>query len=67
MLDYAYIFHFLNNHAIKMLNVPRGTKKWINETGKSAVELYNTLYDEEQIVLGNIEKRAANTYKLEIK
>ena len=46
MVDYNYIHSFLNNYAIYMYQVPRGSEEWKNTTINFAKELYQVLYND---------------------
>ena len=64
MVDYNYIYGFLNNYAIYMYQVPRGSEEWKNTTINFAKELYQVLYNEEKYMLGQITTSTVNTYEL---
>lgn len=64
MVDYNYIYGFLNNYAIYMYQVPRGSEEWKNTTMNFAKELYQVLYNEEQYMLGQIKPSATNQWEL---
>lgn len=64
MVEYNYIHSFLNNYAIYMYQVPRGSEEWKNTTMNFAKELYQVLYNEEQYMLRQIKPSATNEWKL---
>ena len=64
MVEYNYIHSFLNNYAIYMYQVPRGSEEWKNTTINFAKELYQVLYNEEQYVLRQIKPSATNEWEL---
>lgn len=64
MVDYNYIHSFLNNYAIYMYQVPRGSEEWKNTTINFAKELYQVLYNEEQYMLRQIRTSTTNKWEL---
>ena len=64
MVDYNYIHNFLNNYAIYMNQVQRGSQEWEDVTQNFAKELYQVLYHEEMYMLGQIKSSATSTYIL---
>ena len=64
MVEYNYIYNFLNNYAVKMLYARRGTDDWITETTKAAEELYNLLCEEEKYMLKGIKTTGSNTWTI---
>lgn len=64
MVDYNYIYSFLNNYAIYMYQVPRGSEEWKNNTINFAKELYQVLYNEEKYMLGQIKNSTSSTWNL---
>ena len=54
MVEYNYLCGFLQNYGIQISQVQRGSKHWQDVTQHFAKELYNTLYLEEERMLGNI-------------
>ena len=64
MIEYSYIYNFLNNHAIKMLSVPRGTEEWVKENTNSAAELYNLLCEEEKYMLEGVRTYGSDTWTI---
>lgn len=64
MIDYNYIYSFLQNYAIYINQVPRGSEEWKDTTTNFAKELYQVLYNEEQYMLGQIKPSATNKWEL---
>ena len=64
MVDYNYIHTVLNNYGVQISQVQKGTEEWLNITTKFAKELYLTLYNEEQYILGQIKPMTTSTYVL---
>ena len=64
MVEYNYIYGFLNNYAIYMNQVQRGSQEWEDVTQNFAKELYQVLYHEEIYMLGQIKSSSTSKYIL---
>ena len=64
MLDYNYIYSFLNKYGSYINGIPEGSEEWRDNTTNFAKELYQILKNEEHYLLGKIKTQAGN--KLEI-
>ena len=64
MVDYNYIHGFLNNYGIQISQIQKGSDEWLKTTTNFAKELYLTLYNEEQYMLGQFKPAATSTYTL---
>lgn len=64
MVEYNYIYNFLNNYGSYINGVPQGSEEWRDTTTNFASELYNVLKNEEYYLLRKIDTQTTN--KLEI-
>lgn len=64
MLDYNYIYNFLNKYGNYINGVAEGSEEWRDVTTNFATELFQVLKGEERSLLGKIKTTSSNTYKI---
>ena len=64
MVEYNYIYKMLNNYGSQIHKTKQNTKEWQNITEDFAIDLYNTLVEEEKIMLGQIRNSSSSTYEI---
>ena len=64
MVEYNYIYKMLNNYGSQIHKTKQNTKEWKNITEDFAIDLYNTLIEEEKIMLGQIRNSSSSTYEI---
>ena len=62
MLDYNYIYNFLNHYGSYINGVAEGSEEWRDITTNFATELFQVLKEEERSLLGKIKTFSNNTY-----
>ena len=63
MLEYNYIYNYLNRYGSYINGVAQGSEEWRDVTTNFAKDLYEILYNEEKYLLGKIKPTASSTYK----
>ena len=64
MVEYNYIYEFLNSYGSYINGVAQGSEEWRDTTMNFAKELYQVLYNEEKYLLGKIKTSSTSTYEL---
>ena len=64
MLEYNYIYNFLNRYGSYINGVAEGSEEWRNTTTNFATELFQVLKGEERTLLNKIKTVSSNTYKI---
>lgn len=62
MLDYNYIYNFLDHYGSYINGVAEGSEEWRNTTINFATELFQVLKGEERSLLGKIKTLSNNKY-----
>lgn len=62
MLDYNYIYDFLDNYGSYINGVPEGSEEWQDITTNFATDLFQVLKGEERSLLGKIKTFSNNQY-----
>ena len=65
MIEYNYIYGFLNNYGNYVNGVAPGTEEWRDITTNFATELFKVLKNDEDYMLGRLVSQSSN--KMEIK
>lgn len=65
MIEYNYIYGFLNNYGTFVNGVAPGTEEWRDITTNFATELFKILKNDEHYMLGRLVSQSGN--KLEVK
>ena len=65
MIEYNYIYGFLNNYGNYVNGVASGTEEWRDITTNFATELFKVLKNDEDYMLGRLVSQSSN--KMEIK
>lgn len=66
MIEYNYIYGFLNNYGNYINGVAPGTEEWRDTTTNFATELFKVLKNEEKYLLGQIKPSAGNELKVRL-
>ena len=64
MLDYNYIYNFLDRYGNYINGVAEGSEEWRDTTTNFASELFQVLKGEERTLLNKIKTISSNTYKI---
>lgn len=64
MLEYNYIYNFLNRYGSYVNGVSEGSEEWRDTTTNFATELFQILKGEERTLLNKIKTVSSNTYKI---
>lgn len=64
MLDYNYIYNFLDRYGNYINGVAEGSEEWRDTTTNFASELFQVLKGEERTLLNKIKTTSSNTYKI---
>lgn len=64
MLDYNYIYNFLDHYGNYINGVAEGSEEWRDVTTNFATELFQVLKGEERSLLNKIKTVSFNTYKI---
>lgn len=64
MLDYNYIYNFLDRYGSYINGVAEGSEEWQDVTTNFATELFQVLKGEERTLLNKIKTVSSNTYKI---
>lgn len=64
MLEYNYIYNFLNRYGNYINGVAEGSEEWRDATTNFATELFQILKGEERTLLNKIKTVSSNTYKI---
>ena len=64
MLDYNYIYNFLDRYGNYINGVAEGSEEWQDTTTNFATELFQVLKGEERTLLNKIKTTSSNTYKI---
>ena len=64
MLEYNYIYNFLNRYGSYINGVAEGSEEWRDTTTNFAAELFQVLKGEERTLLNKIKTVSSNTYKI---
>ena len=62
MLDYNYIYNFLDRYGSYINGVAEGSEEWQDVTTNFATELFQVLKGEERSLLGKIKTFSNNKY-----
>lgn len=62
MLEYNYIYNFLNQYGSYVNGVAQGSEEWQDITTNFSTELFKVLINEEKYLLNQIKTSSANTY-----
>jgi len=62
MLDYNYIYNFLDHYGNYINGVSEGSEEWRDITTNFATELFQVLKGEERSLLGKIKTFSNNKY-----
>lgn len=62
MLEYNYIYSFLNNYGSYINGVSQGSEEWRDVTTNFASELFKVITNEEHYLLGKIKTQTTNKY-----
>jgi hypothetical protein len=64
MLEYNYIYNFLNQYGSYVNGVAQGSEEWRDITTNFSTELFKVLTNEEKYLLNKIKTFSTNTYTL---
>lgn len=64
MLEYNYIYNFLNRYGSYINGVAEGSEEWRDTTTNFSTELFQVLKGEERTLLNKIKTVSSNTYKI---
>lgn len=62
MIEYNYIYDFLDNYGNYINGVPEGSEEWRDITTNFATDLFQVLKGEERSLLGKIKTFSSNQY-----
>lgn len=62
MLEYNYIYNFLNQYGSYVNGVAQDSKEWQDITTNFSTELFKILTNEEEYLLNKIKTSSTNTY-----
>lgn len=62
MLDYNYIYNFLDHYGNYINGVAEGSEEWRDVTTNFATELFQVLKGEERSLLGKLKTLSNNKY-----
>jgi len=62
MLEYNYIYNFLNQYGSYVNGVAQGSEKWQDITTNFSTELFKVLTNEEKYLLNQIKTFSTDTY-----
>ena len=62
MLEYNYIYDFLNKYGSYVNGVAQGSEEWRDITTNFSTELFKVLTNEEEYLLNKIKTSSSNTY-----
>ena len=62
MLEYNYIYNFLNQYGSYVNGVAQGSEEWQDITTNFSTELFKILTNEEKYLLNKIKTSSSNTY-----
>ena len=62
MLEYNYIYNFLNQYGSYVNGVAQGSEEWRDITTNFSTELFKVLTNEEKYLLNKIKTSSSNTY-----
>ena len=62
MLEYNYIYDFLNKYGSYVNGVAQGSEEWRDITTNFSMELFKVLTNEEEYLLNKIKTSSSNTY-----
>ena len=66
MIEYNYIYGFLNNYGNYVNGVAPGTEEWRDITTNFATELFKVLKNDEDYMLGRLVSQSSNKFELKI-
>lgn len=66
MLEYNYIYNFLNHYGEYINGIPQGSEEWRDITTNFAKELFQVIKNEEHYLLGKIKMQSSNKMELNL-
>ena len=66
MIEYNYIYGFLNNYGNYINGVAPGTEEWRDVTTNFGKELFQVIKNDEHYMLGKIIKQTSSTYEVKL-
>ena len=64
MIEYNYLYNFLNNYGSYINGVTKGSEEWQDVTTNFTKELFQVLSNEEKYLLSKIKTSTTSTWEL---